>query len=162
MSGLVSGAAMIVASVGRPEAGGPDSGTGDTGGVAFAGGLGTVGGACTGGCGGTTGASSTASAGVAGAACGVAGNDVSALVSASAVLMRCHRLGSVAAGSVVPASGDMTSRMYWANVEITRSRVLGSQSLTRVLRTAQALGLSWGYASRVKGAARRLRRAGRR
>jgi len=61
-----------------------------------------------GGCGGTAGASGTASVGVAGTASGVAANDVSALVSASTVFSRCHRLGSVAAGSVMPDSGDMT------------------------------------------------------
>ena len=89
------------------DAGGPDSGSGETRGASFVHSLvSAVGGA--GGCGDATGASGAASAGTAGTAWGVAGNDVSALVSASAVLMRCHRLGRVAAGSVMPASGDMS------------------------------------------------------
>lgn len=110
--GVFDAAAVIVASAGGSEAGGseaggPDSGTGETRGARFADGMvGPVGGA--GGCGDATGASGTSSAGVAGAGPGVAGNDVSASESASAVLSRCHRLGRVAAWSVMPASGDMT------------------------------------------------------
>jgi len=105
VSGGVRGAAVvIVASCGWSDAGRPDSGSGAVRGASFVHSL--VGGA--GGCGDATGASGIASAGVAGAARGVAGNDVSAWVSASAALMRCHRLGNADAGSVMPESGDMT------------------------------------------------------
>ena len=144
MSGVVCGAgAVIAASAGGSGAGEPDSGLGATRGVSFADGMmGLVGRACTGGCVDSAGASGTASAGVAGTASGVAGADVSALASPSAVFSRCHRLGSVAAGSVMPASGDMTSLMCWVKAETSSARVLGSQSLSGVLRTAQALGLS--------------------
>src|SRR5271170_4096004 len=101
-------AAVIAASAGDSDAGEPDCGSGERRGASFADGLGPVGGTCAGGWDDATGASGAASAGTAGTAWGVAGNDVSALVSASAVLMRCHRLGRVAAGSVMPASGDMS------------------------------------------------------
>jgi hypothetical protein len=105
MSGGGFGAvSVIVASARWSDAVGPDTIPADAHGASFA--VSPVGGV--GGCGDATGASGTASAGVAGTACGVAGNDVSSLVSASAVLMRCHRLGSVPAGTVMPASGDMT------------------------------------------------------
>jgi len=142
--------AVIVASFGWSDAGGPDSGSGARRGASFADGLvGAVGGA--GGCGDATGASGTAPVGVADTAFGVAGNEVSALVSASAVFSRCKRAESVAAGFVMSASGDMSSLMCWVNVESSSARVLGSQSLTGVLRTAQAWGLSWGNTSGVKG-----------
>ena len=61
MLGVVAGAAaVIVVSAGWSEAGGPDSGTGETRGAAFAGGsVGPVGGTCAGGSGDTTGASGT-------------------------------------------------------------------------------------------------------
>jgi len=110
ISGVVSGVvAVIVTSAGWSEAGGAGSSTDDTGDGSFVHSLvGPVGGAWTGGCGDATGASAAGSSGVAGTASGVAGNGVSALVSASAVLMRCQRLGSTAWGSVVAASGDMT------------------------------------------------------
>jgi len=159
MSGEIRGAAaVIVASPGWPDAGGTDGGTGDTRGASFASPC-PVGGA--GGCGDTTGASGTASAGAAGTASGVAGDELSTLVSPRAVLSRCHRSGRTAWGSLVPASGDMTSVMYWVNVETSRSRVLGSQSLSGVLRTAQAWELSWGNASGVKGLSPWLRNGGR-
>ena len=107
MAGTVCGATTgIVASAGWWKAGGPDDGIGDTRGASFADEL--VAGTCAAGSGGATGASGTSSAGVASSASGVAGNAVSALVSPSAVLMWGHRLGSVAAGFVMPASGDMT------------------------------------------------------
>jgi hypothetical protein len=96
-------AAVIAASAGDSDAGGPDRGSVERRGASFADGLGPVGGTCAE-CGDATGASGAGTAGT--TAWGVAGNDVSALVSASAVLMRCHRLGRVAAGSVMPASGD--------------------------------------------------------
>ena len=100
---------MIAGSAGWSEAGGLDGGTGDTCGASFAEGMmGPVGGACTCGCVDEAGASGSVSAGAAGTGSGVAGNVVSALVSLRAVLSRCHRLGSVAAGFVMPASGDMT------------------------------------------------------
>jgi hypothetical protein len=163
MSGGVWGAAaVIVASAGWSDAGEPDGVAGGVGGAAFADELvGPVGGECAGGCGDRTGASGTTSVGVAGAASGVAGNEVSALMSPSAELSRCHRLGRVEARSVMSASGDMRSLRCWANAENSSSRVLGSQSLSGVLRIAQALGLSWGHASGVKGAAPWLRNAGR-
>jgi len=150
MSGGVSrAAAVIVASFGWSDAGGPDGGSGKRRGASFADGLvDPVGSA--GDCGDATGASGTASARVADTAFGAAGKEVSALVSASAAFSRRKRAESVAAGSVMPASGDMTSLMCWVNVETTRSKVLGSQSLTGVLRTAQAWELSWGNASGVK------------
>jgi len=109
MSGGVFGAAVvIVALAGGADAGGPDSDSGERRGAPFADGMvGPIGGA--GGCGDATGTPGISSAGVAGTGPGVAGNDdVSALVSVSAVLMRCHRLGSLAWGSMMPASGDMT------------------------------------------------------
>ena len=161
LSGVVWGAAaVIVAPAGWSDVGGPDSGTDEGRGAPFADELvGPVGGECAGGCGGGTGTWGTASVAVAGAASGVAGNDVS--VSPSAVLSRCQRLGSVARGSVMRDSGDVRSPMCWASAENSNSRVLGSQSLSGVLRTAQALGLSWGHASGVKGASPWLRNAGR-
>jgi len=127
-------------------AGGPDCGSGERRGAAFADGLVDA----AGGCGDATNASGPVSAGTAGTGWGVVGNDVSALVSASAAFSRCHRLGSIASRSVIPASGEMISPMYRVNVETNRSRVLGSHSLSGVLRTAQALGLSCGNASGVK------------
>jgi len=51
----------------------------------------------------------------------------------------------------MPDSGDVKSLMCWANAENSSSRVLGSHSSSGVLRTAQAMRLSWGYASGVKG-----------
>jgi len=102
--GGLGAAAVIVASARWSDAVGLDTTPADTRGASFA--DGPVGGVA--GCGDATGASGTASAGVAGTACGVVDKDVSALVSASAVLMRHHRLGNIAAGSVMPASGDMT------------------------------------------------------
>jgi len=130
-------------------------------GVSFADGLvGPVGGAGTSGWVGTIGASVTASAGAGGTASGVAGNEVSALVSASAAFRRCHRLGSIAWGSVTRASDDMRSLMCWASAETSSFRVLGSHFPSGVLRTAQALGVSWGYACGVKGALPWLRNAG--
>jgi len=126
--------------------------------VSFADGL--VGAA--GGCGDASGASGAASAGTAGTAWGAAGNEVSGLVSARAAFSRCHRLGKAASRSVMPDSGDMISLMCRVNVENTSSRVLGSQSLSGVLRTAQALGLSCGNASGVKGLSPWLRNEGRR
>jgi len=137
--GVSRAAAVSVASFGWLGASGPASGSGERRGASFAGGfVGLVGGA--GGCGDATGASGTASVGVADTAWGVAGNEVSDLASASAVFSRCKRAGRVAAGSVMPVSGDMSSPMCWENAETSSSRVLGSQSLTGVLRTAQAGG----------------------
>jgi len=123
----------MVAPGGWSDAGGPDNGSGEGRGAPFVHSVvGAVGGA--GGCGDATGASvGIESVGVADTGCGVVDKDVSALVSPSAVLMRCHRLGRIAWGSVMPASGDISSRMCWANVENTSSKVLGSQSLRGVL-----------------------------
>jgi len=143
MGGAVCGATVVMgASGGWSDAGGRDRGSGEGRGAWFVHRLvGTVGGA--GGCGDATGASAgTGSAWVADTAPGVAGNEVSALVSPSTVLMRCHRLGRIAWGSVMCASGDINSPMCRAKVENTSSKVLGSQSLRGVLRTAQAFGLS--------------------
>jgi hypothetical protein len=120
----------MVAPGGWSDAGGPDNGSGEGRGAPFV--HSAVGGAD--GCGDATGASvGIESVGVADTGCGVVDKDVSALVSPSAVLMRCHRLGRIAWGSVMPASGDISSRMCWANVENTSSKVLGSQSLRGVL-----------------------------
>ena len=105
MSGGFAGtAAVMAASAGGPDVGGSDSGPGEGRGVRFV--HCVVGGA--GGCGDASGASGIAFAGVAGTGWGVGGNDVSALVSSSMVLMRCQRSGNLAAGSVMRASGDMT------------------------------------------------------
>ena len=107
MCGVVRGAgAVIAASVDGSDAGGPDSGRH---GASFANdAVGPVGGACAGGCGGTAAASGTASGSAADTAWGVAGKEVSALVSPSTAFSRCHRSGSAAWGSVIPASGDMS------------------------------------------------------
>jgi len=110
MSGWVCGAAAVIeASAGWSDAGGPEGGSGETRGGSFVHSLvGAVGGAWTGGCGDATGASGTAPGGVAGTASGVAGAEVSRLASASAAFSRCHRLVNAALGSVMPASGDKT------------------------------------------------------
>jgi len=149
MSGEVRGAAAVIGA----SDGGSDEGRGPSFVHSLAGGAG--------GCGDASDASGNASAGAAGTASGVAGNEVSALVSPSAVLSRCQRLGRTAWGSLMPVSGDMTSVTYWVNAETTRSKVLGSQSLSGVLRTAQAWGPSWGNASGVKSLSARLRNPGR-
>ena len=95
----------MVAPGGWSDAGGPDNGSGEGRGAPFVHSVvGAVGGA--GGCGDATGASvGIESVGVADTGCGVVDKDVSALVSPSAVLMRCHRLGRIAWGSVMPRLG---------------------------------------------------------
>jgi len=110
MCGVLRGAAgVIVAWVGGSDAGGPDSGSGETLGASFADSVvGPVVGACAGGPGDAIGASGTASVEVAGTGCGVVDKLAPALVSASAAFSRCHRLGNAAAGSAMPASGNMT------------------------------------------------------
>jgi len=163
MCGVVLGAgAQIAASGGGSDAGRPDSGSGERRGASFADGVvGTVVSAFAGDCGGAPGASGTSSAGVAGTGCGVVDKHVSASVSPGAAFSRCRRSGSFAAGSVMPASGDMSRLTGLEKVENTSSRVLGSRSLSGVLRTAEAWGLSWGNASGVKGLSPWLRHAGR-
>jgi len=109
MSGVVSGAAVIGTSAGWSGIGGWDSGGGEARGAWFVHCVvGAVGCAWTGGCGDAAVAFGAASAGVAGTACGVVDELGSALVSASAAFSRCHKLVNAAAGSVMPASGDMT------------------------------------------------------
>jgi len=163
MSGVVWGAAaMIVASAGRSNAGGPDSGTGDRRGASSADELcGPVGEECATGCGDRSGTCGTASVVVAGAASGVVGNEVAALVSASAVLRPVPQVGKRCRGIRHARFGRREIADVLANAENSSSRVLGSHSSSGVLRTAQALGLSWGYASGVKGALPWLRHVGR-